>query len=111
MTKTAEMIIEEDIRKVYLGNLNTVEFDLKLPLVGENGSKITWVSDNELFLRPDGSVTRPWNGIGDRKVHLHACFEYGGLSKEKIYEVHILEEPRKEKIVEALPFKEDSKKR
>lgn len=110
MTKTAEMIIEEDIRKVYLGNLNTVEFDLKLPLVGENGSKITWVSDNELFLRPDGSVTRPWNGIGDRKVHLHACFEYGGLSKEKIYEVHILEEPRKEKIVEALPLKRTVRK-
>lgn len=57
MTKTAEMIIEEDIKKVYLGNLNTVEFDLNLPEKGENGSRITWESDNELFLRPDGCRT------------------------------------------------------
>ena len=93
MRKTAEMIIEEDIRKVYLGNLNTVEFDLELPSKGENGSSITWKSDNELFLRPDGGVTRPWNGIGDRKVNLHGLFEYNGVVKEKVYEVHILEEP------------------
>ena len=105
MRKTAEMIIEEDIRKVYLGNLNTVEFDLELPSKGENGSSITWKSDNELFLRPDGGVTRPWNGIGDRKVNLHGLFEYNGVVKEKVYEVHILEEPRKEKIVEVLTLK------
>ena len=29
--KTAEAIIDEDIKKIYLGNLNTVEFDLELP--------------------------------------------------------------------------------
>ena len=110
MMKTAEMIIEEDIKKIYLGNLNTVEFDLKLPSKGENGSVITWVSDNELFLRPDGSVTRPCNGIGDRKVSLHAVFEYEGIVREKIYEVHILEEPKKAAIIEALPLKRTVKK-
>lgn len=110
MTKTAEMIIEEDIKRVYLGNLNTVEFDLNLPEKGENGSIITWESDNELFLRPDGSVTRPYNGIGDRKVNLHAVFEYGGVVREKTYAVHILEEPKKIAIVKALPLKRSVKK-
>lgn len=105
MTKTAEMLINDDIKKVYLGNLNTVEFDLKLPLRGENGSKITWVSDNELFLRTDGSVTRPYNGIGDRKIQLSANFELDGVVKKKTYEVHILEQPCKVKFVEVLPQK------
>lgn len=110
MMKTAEMIIEEDIKKVYLGNLNTVEFDLKLPDKGENGSAVTWFSDNELFLRPDGSVTRPCNGIGDRKVSLHAFFEYEGIVREKVYEVHILEEPKKVTILQALPLKRTVKR-
>lgn len=104
MENKAERIIDEDIRKVYLGNLNTVEFDLKLPTKGEKGSNITWSSDNELFLRPDGTVTRPYFGIGDRKVHLCGRFEFEGAVKEKIYEVHILEEPCKTKIQEVLPM-------
>ncbi|HAX52090.1 MAG TPA: hypothetical protein DCX82_09175 [Lachnospiraceae bacterium] len=83
MAKTPEMIIDEDIKKIYLGNLNTVEFNLKLPEEGAQGTQITWSSDNELFLRPDGSVTRPMNGIGNRKVHLKGTFSYGGLKKEK----------------------------
>lgn len=103
--KTAEALIDEDIKKVYLGNLNTVEFDLKLPKQGENGTKITWVSDNELFLKPDGSVTRPMNGIGNRKVCLKGRFSYRGIEKEKIYEVCILEEESRIKIVEVLPLK------
>ena len=100
MAKTPEMIIDEDIKKIYLGNLNTVEFNLKLPKEGAQGTQITWSSDNELFLRPDGSVTRPVNGIGNRKVHLKGIFSYGGFKKEKIYEVHILEEQSRVDIAE-----------
>lgn len=110
MGKTAEMIIDEDMRKVYLGNLNTVEFNLKLPREGKQGTQITWFSDNELFLRPDGSVTRPMNGIGDRKVHLRGCFSYQGVEKEKTYEVHILEEESRVKITEVLPLEREAEK-
>lgn len=104
MEKSAERIIEEDIQTIYLGNLNTVEFDLQLPLKGNNGSDIEWFSDNELFLKSNGSVTRPMNGVGDRKVNLHAIFHYGGRKKEEVYEVHILEEKSKIEIVEVLPL-------
>lgn len=104
MSKTAEMLLDEDIRAIYLGNLNTVEFDLKLPKKGKNGSNITWSSDNELFLKADGSVMRPMHGIGDRKVHLHAIFHLDGMEKEKIYEVQILEEESKVVVVEVVPM-------
>lgn len=110
MCKKTEMLLDEDIRKTYLGNLNTVEFDLKLPKEGKNGSKIEWSSDNELFLKSDGSVVRPMNGIGDRKVHLHAVFQLAGMRKEKIYEVHILEEESKVTIEEVLPIERSVQK-
>lgn len=110
MRKTAEMIIDEDMRKLYLGNLNTVEFNLQLPKEGKQGSRITWFSDNELYLRSDGSVTRPVNGIGNRKVHLRGCFSYQGVEKEKTYEVHILEEESRIEIVEVLSIEREAEK-
>ena len=96
--------IEKDIEELYLGNLKTVEFDLDLPKEGENGSTIEWVSEHERFLSPEGKVTRPKRGVGDRKVLLHGIFRYGDEAVEKIYEVNILEEPDETKIVEIFPL-------
>lgn len=96
--------IKKDIEELYLGNLKTVEFDLDLPKEGENGSTIEWVSEHERFLSPEGKVTRPKRGVGDRKVLLHGIFRYGDEAVEKIYEVNILEEPDETKIVEIFPL-------
>lgn len=96
--------IEKDIEELYLGNLKTVEFDLDLPKEGANGSTIEWISDHERFLSPEGKVTRPKRGVGDRKVLLHGIFRYGDEAVEKIYEVNILEEPDETKIVEIFPL-------
>lgn len=96
--------IEKDIEELYLGNLKTVEFDLDLPKEGENGSTIEWISEHERFLSPEGKVTRPKRGVGDRKVLLHGIFRYGDEAVEKIYEVNILEEPDETKIVEIFPL-------
>lgn len=84
-------LIEKDIEELYLGNLKTVEFDLDLPKEGANGSTIEWISEHERFLSPEGKVTRPKRGVGDRKVLLHGIFRHGDESVEKIYEVNILE--------------------
>lgn len=92
-------LIEKDIEELYLGNLKTVEFDLDLPKEGANGSTIEWISEHERFLSPEGKVTRPKRGVGDRKVLLHGIFRHGDESVEKIYEVNILEEPDETKIV------------
>lgn len=100
----AEQIIQQDIDKIYLGNLNTVEFDLTLPSSGVNGTEITWKSDNNNFLKPNGKVTRPFNGIGDRKVLLTGYFRYQGVEKKKVYEVHILEEPNMIQMTSAFPL-------
>ena len=104
LARTEEMILNEDIKNLYIGNLNTVEFDLNLPTHGKNGSEIRWESENELFLKPDGTVTRPWHGIGDRKVKLYAHFSYGSAKKEMVYDVHILEEPDQIEVEEVLPL-------
>lgn len=109
MGKTAELLLEEDIQAVYLGNLNTVEYDLKLPSKGKNGSDITWYSDNDLYLKPDGSVSRPVNGIGDRKVNLYGIFRYMGKEKKKTYKVNILEQEMDIVIQEVLPLKRVAK--
>ncbi len=101
---SAENQIKEDIEKIYLGNLNTVEFDLVLPKKGRNGSEIIWSSDDERFLHADGTVTRPRNGTGDRNVNLRALFRLRGIEIEKIYNVRVLEKPNLVQIISVLPI-------
>lgn len=101
--KEDERIVKKDIETLYLGNLATVEFDLRLPRKGKYGSKITWTSEDSRFLHDDGSVTRPKYGIGKRTVPLHATFQYGGCIKEKVYEVTILEEKNKIQVSRIYP--------
>lgn len=85
-------IVEKDIEALYLGNLNTVEFDLDLPSKGKYGSIITWESKDERFITPEGKVTRPSYGKGDRVILLTAKFTYGNASRSKVYNVKVLEE-------------------
>lgn len=87
-----EEIVKKDIEALYLGNLNTVEFDLKLPAKGKFGSDITWESEHEVYLRSDGKVRRPSYGMGDRLYSLWGTFTYGGYSERKEYKVCILED-------------------
>ena len=37
-----EQIIEKDLDAIYIGNLNTVDENLKFPLKGKYGSTFTW---------------------------------------------------------------------
>ena len=57
---------------LYLGNLNTVEFNLNLPKKGKYGSEIHWISGHERFLDTEGNVRRPAYGTGDRIISLWA---------------------------------------
>ena len=41
----AKEIIKKDMEALYLGNLNTVEFNLNLPKKGKYGSEIIWNQD------------------------------------------------------------------
>ena len=88
----AKEIIKKDMEALYLGNLNTVEFNLNLPKKGKYGSEIIWKSGHERFLDSEGNVKRPPYGTGDRTISLWATFCAGGVTEEKEYKVCILEE-------------------
>ena len=40
-------IVQKDRDSLYIGNIRTVEFDLNLPVKGENGSEITWETGHD----------------------------------------------------------------
>lgn len=95
---TEQEIVKKDMDALYIGNLNTVEFDLKLPRKGIYNSAITWKSGHERFLSSTGKVTRPVYGAGNRTILLSATFTYGNAVGVKTYDVCILEEDRKQQI-------------
>lgn len=102
---TDQQIVKKDIEELYLGNLGTVEFDLELPEVGKNGSKIEWHSGNLYFMDHTGKVSRPSYGRGNREVELTAKFSYGEYEEEKVYLVTVLEENNKIEVSEIYPIK------
>lgn len=102
---TNKEIITKDIESLYLGNLKTVEFDLNLPVKGTYGSDITWKSENDRIITPEGKVFRPTFGKGTREVPLIATFRYGDAVGEKTYIVTVLEEENKIKVKKIYPMK------
>lgn len=100
---SAQEIVEKDRDSLYIGNLNTVEFDLTLPAKGTFGSEITWESGHERYLTAEGKVTRPPYGMGDRIVPLYATFTYENAVSRKTYEVKILEEANRLKVTKVYP--------
>ncbi|MEZ0117264.1 UNVERIFIED_ORG: hypothetical protein ABRZ91_001221 [Heyndrickxia coagulans] len=72
-------IVEKDIEALYLGNLNTVEFDLDLPSRGKYGSTINWESKDERFITPEGtsntSILRERRSChtSHRQVYVRQC--------------------------------------
>lgn len=95
--------VRRDAGQLYIGNLNTVEFDLSLPARGACGSEIVWKSENPALVTDGGRVTRPAFGQGDRDVTLRAEIRNGGLVERRSFRVHILQEKNEGRIVKILP--------
>ncbi len=95
----------KDAETLYLGNLNTVEFDLELPATGPSGSRIHWTSADPRFLTDTGHVTQPRYGMGDRDIPLNAEFIDDAETIRKTYIVHILEAKNDIRIREVLPVR------
>jgi DUF1680 family protein len=102
-------IVKKDIESLYLGNLKTVEFDIKLPTKGKLGSIISWHSKDDRWIDCTGRVHRPEYGKGDRVVPITATFSFGEVSMDKIYEVNILEEENKIQLEKVFPIVLDKK--
>ncbi len=90
---TAQEIVHQDLIEIYIGNLNTVDADLKLPSCGRNGTSFTWASKHLLFISHEGKVTRPTHGVGNRKVDLEVTGTYQGYMESRTFEATVLEEP------------------
>lgn len=103
-------IVKRDSDTLYIGNIRTVEFDLTLPVKGENGSSITWETGHDRIISVEGKVTRPKYGMGSRTVPLTATLTFGEASAKKVFEVKVLEEENKIKVAKVFPVSLKAKK-
>ena len=98
-----EEAVRQDLADIYIGNLNTVDTDLKLPSRGKRGARFSWKSHETLFISHEGKVTRPTYGVGNRKILLTASSVYEGGCADRTFEATVLEEPRKASIASLRP--------
>ncbi len=103
MEKSIQQKIKEDLAAIYIGNLNTVEADLLLPLSGEQGTTFTWNTGESRFIAADGKVHRPLHGMGNRKVRLTVTGSLDGEEAERVFEATVLQEPRENIVKEIRP--------
>lgn len=83
--------VKTDKAHIYLGNIFTVDTDLKLPSEGTLGSKITWESKYLNAISNDGKVTRPEVGKGNVVVTLIATITKGDVIDRREFEVTVIE--------------------
>jgi hypothetical protein len=75
------------------GNLNNLRSSLKLPVKGDEGSAITWESDNSNYLLKTGELVQlAANGAGKQKVTLKATLKKGTQSTQKEFIVYVAED-------------------
>lgn len=69
--------------------LDCITGDLQLPSEGDYGSEISWASDNEVFVKPNGKVTRPAYTNGDQLVTLTATIRRYTAEVHKEFELTV----------------------
>jgi len=97
-------ILQEDAKAIYIGNLNTVDADLTLPVEGKNGSVIKWQTNRPYTVSETGKVIRPHAGTGDREAVLTACLSYGGETYERVFTLTVLARELNWTAVRLLPL-------
>ena len=88
-----EAMVDADIADISLGiDANNVTDSFKLPVSGNYGSVISWISNNTSVINIEGdtaSVTRPAVGSGDAQVKLTASFTIGSTTKTKEFDLKV----------------------
>ena len=97
-------LINEDIENIYLGNLKTVEADIKMPLQGANGSVFSWQSDKPHLFSPQGKVNRPHFSTGNREVKLTLTATLENETVTAVFIANVLEKEYPTTVVSAYPF-------
>ena len=82
-------LIESDVNALSVPSSATTS--LTLPTVGTaGGSKITWASSDASVIAADGTVNRPSDEEGNKKVTLTATLTNGGETVTKTFEVTVI---------------------
>lgn len=86
--------VATDLENLQLtGNFDNLRENLVLPVSGNEGSTISWSSDQPTYLSDNGIiVNRPPKGQGKLKVILTATVSKGDIVKEKTFEVYLAED-------------------
>ena len=86
--------LTEDLIKGSNSDLSHIKTTLViLPLLGSNGSTITWVSSDLNIVSSDGqTITRPTFGTSDATVNLTATLTKGLITDTKVFNLIILEQ-------------------
>lgn len=94
--------LKKDLEGIYIGNLNTVDSDLRFPERGGYGSAFAWETSDWRFIEADGKVHRPVNGMGDRKVVIKvtACLEGECATRE--FTATVLQEVKVNRVARIL---------
>ena len=72
---------------------DNVKQDLTLPLSGDEGTAISWSSDNTAIVAATGTVTRPSASSGDTAVTLTATITKGAATDTKAFVLTVIKEP------------------
>lgn len=104
MELTDSEVVRKDGEALYIGNINTVEADLTLPVIGKYGAHICWKSEQEHYITPEGRVTRPSYGTGNRTVKLTAFLTYGSAARKREFKVTLLEKKKEMQVLEVYPI-------
>jgi fibronectin type 3 domain-containing protein len=89
---TPAVIADKDALAIGYGDgdlSNLVTKNIILPVTGQNGSTITWSSNNLAVVTNDGLVTRPSYGTGDKTVTLSATIQKGTASATKTFTITV----------------------
>ncbi|MFJ7665149.1 S-layer homology domain-containing protein [Lysinibacillus sp. NPDC097162] len=63
--------------------------NLVLPIIGDHGATITWVSDKPEVVKGNGEVIRPSAGKGNEMVTLTAKISFGEYVETKVFSINV----------------------
>ena len=107
---TDQDCVDEAARQIYIGNTGTVDFDLKLPTEGMEGTTIRWASSDDRWVTPQGKVNQPEYGRGDRNVTLTATVTKGCAEAQRNFDVTVLQLPNKIEVRKVYPIEIKARK-
>lgn len=86
--------VETDLGNLQIsGNLDHLRDDLVLPLKGNEGSTISWSSDQPTYLNDNGKIlNRLPKGQGKLEINLTATVSKGDVSETKTFKIYLAED-------------------